>query len=225
MNCKIDMNVKGDKYDVSGYPEAQFQPGSRGKVLNNLCEITRLRDMEALEISEHARILGKYIETIDSGKRFTAADIRAMHKNWLGKIYEWAGTYRNINIGKSGFQFASAAYIPQLMDDFEKEILARYTPCRGDIDAVSYAIALTHAELVLIHPFREGNGRLARLLAVLMGLQAGLPPFDFYLISGEKREKPYFSAVRAALSHNYEPMKIIFRKIIEYSLKKADRNV
>ncbi|MFA5197747.1 MAG: hypothetical protein WC437_05015, partial [Patescibacteria group bacterium] len=88
------MNAKGDKYDVSGYPEAQLQPGSRGKVLMNLRGITRLRDMEALEISEHARILGKYIETIDSGKRFTAADIRAMHKNWLGKIYEWAGTYR-----------------------------------------------------------------------------------------------------------------------------------
>lgn len=218
------MKAKGDKYDVSGYPEAQFQPGSRGKVLKNLRGIVRLRDMEALETSEHARVLGECIETIDSSKRFTAADIRAMHKNWLGKIYEWAGTYRNVNIGKSGFQFASAACISRLMDDFEKEILACYTPCRGDIDAVSYAIAVTHAELVLIHPFREGNGRLARLLAVLMGLQAGFPPFDFYLIAG-KEKKAYFSAVRAALSHNYGPMKVIFQEIIEYSLKKAVGNV
>jgi len=35
------------------------------------------------------------------------------------------------------------------------------------------ALAEVHAELILIHPFREGNGRLARLLALLMALQAG----------------------------------------------------
>jgi len=28
-------------------------------------------------------------------------------------------------------------------------------------------------ELILIHPFREGNGRIARFLSVLMALQAG----------------------------------------------------
>ncbi len=32
-----------------------------------------------------------------------------------------------------------------------------------------------HEELVLIHPFREGNGRVARLLSTLMAFQAGLP--------------------------------------------------
>ena len=39
--------------------------------------------------------------------------------------------------------------------------------------------AAVHAEPILIHPFREGNGRCARLLATLMGLQAGLPALDF----------------------------------------------
>jgi cell filamentation protein len=216
------MRAKGDKYDVSGYLEAQFQPGSRGKVLMNLRGITRLREMEALETAEHARLLREYVETMNSRKRFTAADIRAMHKNWLGKIYAWAGSYRNVNISKSGFPFAPASYIPQLMDDFERDILTRYTPCKGDIDTVSYGIAVTHAELILIHPFREGNGRLVRLFSVLMGLQAGFPPFDFYLITG-KGQKAYFSAVRAALDRNYEPMKTIFRKIIVYSLRKAGK--
>lgn len=214
------MKAKGDKYDVSGYPEAQFQPGSRGKVLKNLRGITRLREMEALETAEHERILQECIETMNAENRFTVADICAMHRNWLGEIYAWAGSYRNVNIGKTGFQFASASCIPRLMDDFERNILARYTPCKGDIDIVSYGIAVTHAELILIHPFREGNGRLARLLAVLMGLQAGFPPLDFYPIAGKGKEK-YFSAVRVAVDRNYRPMEIIFRKIIEYSLRKT----
>jgi len=59
------MKAKGNRYDVSGYPEAQFQPGSREKVLKNLRGIARSRDIEALETSEHARVLREYIETVD----------------------------------------------------------------------------------------------------------------------------------------------------------------
>ena len=48
--------------------------------------------------------------------------------------------------------------------------LRRYTPCIAvnDID-VARALAEVHAELILVHPFRDGNVRLARLLALLMG--------------------------------------------------------
>ena len=41
------------------------------------------------------------------------------------------------------------------------------------------ALALTHAEFVLIHPFREGSGRLVRLLSTLMAVQASLPALDY----------------------------------------------
>ena len=47
------------------------------------------------------------------------------------------------------------------------------------MDEIAEAIATVHTEYILIHPFREGNGRLGRLIAVLMGLQAGLPVLDF----------------------------------------------
>ena len=57
-------------------------------------------------------------------------------------------------------------------------------------------------ELMLIHPFREGNGRLGRILATLMALQAGLPVLDFSELDGERR-KEYFAAVRAGLDRNY----------------------
>ena len=36
------------KYDAAG-PEADFEPGSRGRVLRNLLGITRVRDMEEAE--------------------------------------------------------------------------------------------------------------------------------------------------------------------------------
>ena len=81
----------------------------------------------------------------------------------------------------------------------------------------SMPLAEVHAELVLIHPFREGNGRIARTLATLMALQAGLPPLDFSPIHGKKRQR-YFTAVRAGLERNYKPMEEIFRWVLQKSL-------
>jgi cell filamentation protein len=104
------------------------------------------------------------------------------------------------------------------MEQFERDVLARYTPCNfsGRADIVR-ALAETHVELVLIHPFREGNGRLARILTTLMALQAGLPLLDFGLIAGERKET-YFAAVQAGLDKNYKPMEQLFAEIIERSL-------
>ncbi|TSK08444.1 MAG: hypothetical protein FPO08_03790 [Geobacter sp.] len=65
--------------------------------------------------------------------------------------------------------------------------------------------AEVHVELMLIHPFRKGSGRLWRMLATLMALQAGLPILDFSDWDGETRE-PYFAAVRAGLDRDYIPM-------------------
>lgn len=72
-----------------------------------------------------------------------------------------------------------------------------------------------HVEIILIHPFREGNGRLSRALSTLMALQAGLPPLDFSPIEKGKKKQDYFRAIRSGWDKNYEPMKDIFREIIE----------
>ncbi|MBI5789654.1 MAG: Fic family protein [Candidatus Schekmanbacteria bacterium] len=69
-----------------------------------------------------------------------------------------------------------------------------------------------------MHPFRDGNGRLARLIATLMAWQAGLPNLDFGGIQGEKRQE-YFSAVRAGLDYNYEPMIKVFDSVIQRTLR------
>jgi cell filamentation protein len=68
---------------------------------------------------------------------------------------------------------------------------------------------------------REGNGRIARLLATLMALQAGLPLLDFSGLEKE-RQMDYFAAVQNGMNRNYEPMEKIFSDIIAYSLQIYD---
>lgn len=203
-----------NRYDVSDLTEAQFEPGSRGRVPRNLLGTRRKREMDALESDKLAEATDWAIRHYSADHRFTAADICRLHHQWLGTIYPWAGEYRQVNIGKGGFAFAMAAQVPRLMEEFERKELTAYTPCAFDnTEQVIKALAVTHCELVLIHPFRDGNGRTARLLASLMALQAGLPLLDFSGIEGRTR-KAYFAAVQASMGRNYEPMNKIFRSVV-----------
>lgn len=210
---------KGDRYDTSGMAQDQYESGSKDGVLKNLLGIKSKREMERVETIELERVTNEVIDRYDREHRFTVADIYDMHRLWLGSIYEWAGRERDVMISKGGFPFAAPAFIHNLMDEFEEKVLARFTPCRFDSrENIAEALATVHAELMLIHPFREGNGRLGRLLAILMALQADLPPLDFSSIEGEKKET-YFAAVRASLDRNYGPMTQVFSEVISRSLK------
>jgi cell filamentation protein len=198
---------------------AEFQPGSRRRVLRNRLGITSVRELER---EESAALLVATEQRIDETRMdqcFTAGDVRRMHKRWLGEIYDWPGEYRAVNIARGAFMFAAATQVPRLMQDLESGPLRKYTPCNFDGTAAqASALAIVHSELILIHPFRDGNGRCARLLAMLMGLQAGLPPLDFGGIRGAKRRE-YIAAVHAALSRDYDPMTKIFREVIARTLK------
>jgi len=58
----------------------------------------------------------------------------------------------------------------------------------GRLEEVAVSIAMVHAELLLIHPFRDGNGRLARWLVDIMATQAGYPA-PAYSFSGRGSKK------------------------------------
>jgi len=206
-----------DRYDTSGLPEDQYEPGSDGTVLKNLQRITTREQMEIAETAELWLAEDQLLEEIGQNQTFTAQDVCDIHRLWLGRLYSWAGEYRQVNISKGDFTFAMAHTIPGLMATFEQEQLARYTPCNfNEPDDIARALAEVHVELMLIHPVREGNGRLGRLLATLMALQAGLPLLDFSDMAGAQKEE-YFAAVRAGLDRNYQPMTSLFSGVLKKS--------
>ena len=173
--------------------------------------------MDGIEASKLIETTDWAIRHVTADQRFTAADICRWHTQWLGEVYPWAGKYRQVNIGKGGFMFAMSAQVPRLMLEFERDVLARYSPCAFEnLEDVLKALAVTHCELVLIHPFREGNGRLSRLLSQLLALQAGMPLLNFSSIKGKRREE-YFAAVRTSMELDYTPMIEVFRRVVKTS--------
>lgn len=213
---------KSGRYKATGV-EAEYEANATLKVTKNLLGIKNQVELDRIEniaLKQAEDIF--FRKLVRENKRFTVKDICNMHKVWLGKIYEWAGKYRSVDLEKGNFRFAHARHIPKLMTDYEKEYLTKHTPCIFESrDRIIQALAETHTELVIIHPFREGNGRLARVLSTLMALQAGLPPLDFTTIEKGKKKQEYFRAVQAGLGKDYEPMGKIFKEIIERSLSRS----
>jgi cell filamentation protein len=206
--------VNRDRYSTEGSRESAFQPGSRDRVLINRLGIVRVREMQQAETRALLVLTDALLDEAGVTQRFTAADLRQWHARWLGGTYAWAGEYRQVNMGKGGFQFASAHLIPGLMDAYDRNVLTVHTPCEGMDDArLLEALARTHAEFILIHPFREGNGRLARLLNTLMALQAGLPVLDFDGLRGQAK-RDYIAGIHAALSSDYAPLERIFASVL-----------
>jgi len=201
------------RYDVAG-AQGMFEPGSNDQVLANKLGITVPADMDEAELVLLQKLYEFVLQDNLPMGQLTMAHIRTWHRRWLGNIYPWAGQGRSVNMSKGGFPFAPAAQIPRLMAEFEQNCLMRYTSCAGyDTAQLIEAIAVTHVEFILMHPFREGNGRISRLLADVMAAQAGAGPLDYS--SWESGRNDYIAAIQRGLGLDYEPMKVWVERALD----------
>jgi Fic-DOC domain mobile mystery protein B len=127
---------------------------------------------------------------------------RDLHKRMLGDVWKWAGKFRKSerNLGIAFYEIPTA--LRQLLDDAKTWIeFGSYPP---DEIAVRF-----HHRLVAIHPFPNGNGRHARLMADLLVMHLGQERFSWGRASlrdaGAMRQT-YIAALKAADSHNIGPL-------------------
>jgi cell filamentation protein len=173
----------------------------------DLAEANALATMEAWSLSR-----------LETDFQFTAAYVVHLHRQWLGRIYSFAGEYRVDNVSKGGHMFCAAAYIPQQMAELDQRILKTHTPCEAmDAARLAKALAAVHAELLAIHPFREGNGRLARWVASLMALQAGFPTLEWSVEQSEPGRTEYFSDLRKGYGLDLTALETRFGEILRRS--------
>ncbi|WET41558.1 Fic/DOC family protein [Citrobacter enshiensis] len=192
------------RYHVSG-SEGLYEKNSGEQILANKLGITHSDEMDEAELVLLEQLYRFVFEEQFPQGQLTIALLKNWHRRWLGNIYEWAGQERAVNISKGSFMFAPSAQLPKLLHEFDTKYLARYTPCTDmSKEQLIEAIAVTHVELILIHPFREGNGRLSRLLADVMAVQGGYKPLDYQ--SWEQNKAKYISAIHAGMSMDYNPM-------------------
>ena len=127
-----------------------------------------LRD--ALEALGHS-LAYDYMFDLLGERRIAVGDIKNLHRLFFNKIDEVnAGVWRSVNIIVSGseYEFPSPDELEELMYKLEQWIESE----RDNMHPVRFA-AMLHLKFVTIHPYIDGNGRVARLLMNAALIQDG----------------------------------------------------
>lgn len=106
-----------NRYQTAG-AEGEFESGSNEQVLRNLVGITSADDMNELEIQLLSELYDEVLLQNLPDNALTVADLKRWHRLWLGNVYAWAGQERSVNVGKGGFQFATAGLLPGVATRF-----------------------------------------------------------------------------------------------------------
>ncbi len=162
----------------------------------------RLGDQrERLEVLNMERCLVQYEESLAQKRELNEKLILEWHTTLLTKIPDYdqyKGIWRPVNVflRVSSFRFPSHSQVPKMM----KEMVEEYQRNKDSIHPVELA-AMIHCMLTTIHPFADGNGRMARLIMNYILQFNGYP---FTNIPVLKRD-PYFETQEKGHHHAYSP--------------------
>ena len=172
---------------------------AKGLLLPHITTQGELNRWEQENIVEALAWIEKTKPTDILNERF----IKQLHKRMFGKVWKWAGLFRQSdkNIGVSWHEIPPS--IQNLCDD-----VPVWT--QSEFESSEEMAVRFHHRLVWIHPFPNGNGRHARLMTniflenVLQG-----PPFTWggrNLSTPNETRRRYIKALQAADNGNYAPL-------------------
>ena len=192
-----------DKYEVAHdkycYPDSS--------ILVNLLDI---RDPERLALAE-AEFSAERYRTYQASQLslsdFSLLHLQQLHHHLFQDIYEWAGKLRDVDISKGQTRFCTCMRIePEAKKLFES--IPELAKLR-DRDELIHAIADLFCEMNLIHPFREGNGRVQRFF-----FEELLFTLGYHVTWPKISRQVWVDANVAGVYLDLEPLKAIFNQAI-----------
>lgn len=109
-----------------------------------------VREEERISKKKAAMLFENHIlDNLKSGKFST---LQTIHKYLFDEIYDFAGKLRTVNIAKGNFRFAPLMYIESALKNIDEMPQSNFDE-----------IIEKYVEMNIAHPFREGNGRSARI--------------------------------------------------------------
>ena len=152
-----------------------------------------------------------------------------IHKIVFGHLYPFAGQIRDENIMKGNTPFCRPEYIANYLRMTIDKMNDGVKKLKTKEDIVDF-LAYYYSELNIIHPFREGNGRVLReYLRQVVGfisLNNSLNyELDFSNIDEKDKENLTNGSIISAMTGELEYLKLFFdstlkEKVIDQSFKK-----
>jgi cell filamentation protein len=156
------------------------------------------------------------VENLDISKAFGFKMIQHWHKMIFDTIYPFAGKNRTVNMSKGSGTEAWEWRVDFLyglpeFDMFLKQISSKEYE---SIEEITLDLAKCTCDFLFIHPFREGNGRVSRLICDIILAKNGYPMIGLKLKKGDN----YIERIHAGYGCDYEPMKRLLKLKIEEEL-------
>ena len=127
---------------------------------------------------------------------FTENDLKDIHEKVVNGFSN-GGLYRNVDISIKGSNHTPPSFI-KVYDRMKKY----FDEINQETSDVYYKIAFSHLQLMKVHPFLDGNGRLARIVLNCMLLHYGLKPI---IIRYEDKEHYFQMLEEFKVNKNIEP--------------------
>ena len=191
---------------TEGDGQTSLTPEELLELKPSLTTRSQLNEVERMNINE-AR--GWALRPANLKRDDLATDhfVRELHRRMFNRVWRWAGRYRTTerNLGWEPHRIAEGVRV--LLED------AKFWLVNGTYPVPEAAVRMHH-RLVVVHPWANGNGRHARLLAdVLMAARGGEPlswgARQDLAMPGSARTS-YLTAMRAADGGD-------FSKLIQFS--------
>lgn len=116
--------------------------------ISNAVELAR----EEERISKHKAVLLFQNNLLDGHSSGSFETLAFIHRWLFGELYDFAGVLRTVNLAKGNFRFAPVLYLEAALSKIEKMPQSTFDE-----------IVEKYVEMNVAHPFREGNGRSARI--------------------------------------------------------------
>jgi len=148
--------------------------------------------------------------------------VRKIHVELMGEIYPFAGDWRTVSLHKGNGPTKwpiPPGGIQPLIDVFERDVLTRSpVVSENDNEVFAYASEVMN-ELIAIHPFREGNGRVAFIIGNLVLMQNNMLPLTTY--ERHSYEERYFAACEAGrLQKDYQLLAVLLAEWEEEAIER-----
>ena len=167
--------------------------------------VTKILDNEPVECSDTVKNLVKdyldgflFIVKLASNKEeFNENILKDLHQI-IVKDKNLGGLYRNVDISIKGSNHTPPSYI-KVYDRMKKY----FVTINDENNDLWYNIAFSHAQLMKVHPFLDGNGRCARIVLNYQLIKNGFKPV---VIRFEDRDQYFNLLEEFKVNKNIEPL-------------------
>lgn len=163
-----------------------------------------------IEARNDAEAFDIMMELVNSKKEISQEIIQKIHEFVTRGILKNPGQYRTENVTITGAKIRPPSFlkIVRLIDEYIQNIQ------KLKLQTIKKA-AYIHHEFVRIHPFLDGNGRVARLLTNFYLVRQGYPPI---VIQKEDR-KNYYKSLNKADHGNLSDFATFIARVVNESIQ------